>query len=148
MIAARKRKGQRSDFSQTDAEVTSILFTAATNSLDETSLLLGFFLIALSSIKPYQKRLGGLADLFAGGEVDVLFTRLGAPVLEHVFGNEILLVEGVEYLGDLRDKRGVFIADETFGATEESFLVTLGGDHLLGVSSAASRWTEGKDGPS
>ena len=117
--------------SQRNADEARTLSRAARRSHDKGSLLLGFLLVALSSIEPFQKRLGGLADLFAGGEVDVFLAGLGAPSLEHVFGNKVLLVEGEQYLGDLGDKLGVFVADETFGATEEGFFVTLGGDHLL-----------------
>ena len=112
------------------------------NFRDLSSLLLRFLLIALSVIEPFQERLGGLADLFAGGEVDVFLAGLGAPILEHVFGNKVLLVEGEQYLGDLRDKLGMFIANETLGATQEGFFVTLRGDHLLEVSDTASNFDQ------
>ena len=42
-------------------------------SLPSGELLLFRFLITLCIVQPFQERLGGLADLFAGSEIDILF---------------------------------------------------------------------------
>ena len=96
----------------------------------ETSLLLLRLLIALSIVEPFKERLGSLADFLACSQVDVFVALLGAPVLEHVFGDEVVLVVGQQDLGNLRNKLGVFLADEAFGAAEEGFFVLFGSDHL------------------
>ena len=99
----------------------------------ETSLLLLLLLrllIALSIVEPFKERLGSLADFLACGQVDIFVALLGAPVLEHVFGDEVVLVVGEQDLGNLGNKLGVFLADEAFGAAEEGFFVLFGSDHL------------------
>ena len=107
-----------------------MLSRAARHFQKQSSLLFGFLLIALSIVEPFQERLSRLADLLAGGEVDVFLTGLGTPILENVLGDKVMLVEGEQYFGDLRNKLGVFVADETLSATEEGFFMTLGCDHL------------------
>ena len=96
----------------------------------EISLLVLRLLIALSIVEPFKERLGSLADFLACSQVDVFVALLGAPVLEHVFGDEVVLVVGEQDLGNLGNKLGMFLADEAFGAAKEGFFVLFGSDQL------------------
>lgn len=86
------------------------------------SLLVRLLFLLLSRLEPFEEFFRRLADFLAGGQVDVLLAGL-VPGLEDVVGDEILLVIGGEDLVDFGDELGALLADEVFGAAQESFLV-------------------------
>lgn len=87
-------------------------------------------LVTLSVLKPFQELLGRLADLLAGGEIDVFLAGLGSPILDDLFGDEVFLIEGQQNRWDLGNEVGMFFADEAFRATQECFFVAIGSNHL------------------
>ena len=93
--------------------------------------LLLIVLVALSSLEPLDELLSALADLLAGGQVDVLLAGLGAPGLESLLGNKVVLVVLKQDGRDLRDEVRLLHTDEALETTEESLLVLLGRDHTL-----------------
>ena len=103
-------------------------------------LLLGVLFVALSIVEPLEEGLSGFANFLADGELDVFLAGFGTPGFEHGFGDEILLIKGEQDLRNLRDELGMLVAHETFGPSEQSFFVALGGDHLLSVSEAKYEW--------
>jgi hypothetical protein len=94
-------------------------------------LLLLIVLVTLSGLEPLDELLGALANLLAGRQVDVLLAGLGAPSLEGLLGNKVVLVVLKQDGRDLRDEVRLLHTDETLETTEESLLVLLGRDHTL-----------------
>lgn len=96
-------------------------------------LFILFIVIALGLLEPLEERLGGLADLLTGLDVDVFLAGFGAPFEDDVFGEEIFVVQDQKNLGGLVEElRVVFAAeaDEALDASEEGLLVLLGGTNL------------------
>jgi hypothetical protein len=87
--------------------------------------------LTLSILKPFNKFLSRLANLFAGGEVDVLLAGLGTPGFGNFLRDQIMLVTLKKNRRNLRDEVGFVLANESFDAAKESFLMALGSDHLL-----------------
>jgi hypothetical protein len=95
-------------------------------------------LVTLGSFEPLDELFGRFADLFAGRDVDVFLAGFGAPFLERVFRDQVVLVILEKDGGDLRSQDGPVFADETLGAAEESSFVTFAGDYLAGCISRGS----------
>ena len=89
--------------------------------------------ITLSLVEPYKECLGRLANLLASRDVDVFLAGSGAPFLDHVFAENVFVIEEHEDVGGQLVHVWIVLAvnsDESFDASEEGFLVFLGGDHL------------------
>jgi len=103
----------------------------------KTDRLFGVLVIALGLGEPGEEGLGRLAHLLAGWEIDVFLAGFGAPFSEHLFTDDILIVENHE---DLRrqiiDLWVLFASDpnEAFHSSEKSLLMFLGANHLYDVS--------------
>jgi hypothetical protein len=90
-------------------------------------------IVTLGLSKPGEKSFGGLADLLAGGEIDILLACLCTPLSNDFFADEILIVVDAKDLRDLtKEVRVIFAtnADEAFGSAEESFFMSLRGNQL------------------
>ena len=96
------------------------------------NILLGVF-VTLSLGEPCEKCLGGLADLLAGREINVLLAGLRAPFGNDVLGEDVLIVQDQEDLGSLVVECSVLLtpkANESLDASQESLLMLLRCDHL------------------
>lgn len=94
-------------------------------------LLVITLVLTFGCLKPVEERLGRLANLLAGRQVDVLLAGLGSPCLEDLLRHDVVLVIGQEDRGDLRHQFRVVLANEAFGTAEEGLLVAFRGDHFL-----------------
>jgi len=93
-------------------------------------------ILTLRILEPLQEGLGGLANLLAGGNINVFFAGLGTPCLESFLIHEVILVVGKEDGRDLGNQSRVVLADETLGTAEEGLLMTLRRDERLEETSA------------
>lgn len=96
-------------------------------------LFILFIVITLSLLEPLEECFGGLANLLASLDVDVLLAGFGAPFEDDVFGEEIFVVEDHENLGGLVEELGVILAteaNEALDAAEEGLLMLLRGTNL------------------
>jgi hypothetical protein len=90
--------------------------------------LLRVLIVTLGLSKPSEKSFSGLADLLAGGEIDVLLACLRTPLSNDFFADEILVVVDAKDLRDLAEEVRVIFAtnaDEAFGSAEEGFFMSL-----------------------
>lgn len=84
--------------------------------------------------QPSQERLGSLANLLGGGEIDVLLASLGTPLRDDLLAEQVVRIVQLKDLNDLVIGLRVLlgkVADEAFGTAQKSPLVTLGCDELL-----------------
>lgn len=105
--------------------------TKVNQSVYHQKCLLRILLIALGILKPLLELLGRLADALARLQVHVLLAGLGAPRLQDLLGNEVVLVVFEQDGRDLRNKLGLVVADKALSATQEGLFVLLRSDHLL-----------------
>lgn len=93
--------------------------------LQYVSVILAILLVlALGILQPLQERLGNLADLLSGRNVDLLLVSLGTPSLEGFLRHEVVLIVGGQDSGHLGDQSGAVLADERL-------LVVLSCDRIL-----------------
>jgi hypothetical protein len=95
---------------------------------DARKRLLRVLIIALGLSQPGEKSFGRLADLLAGGKIDVLLACLRAPLSDDFLTDEILVVVDAENLGDLTEEVWILFAtnaDKAFGSAEESLFMSL-----------------------
>ena len=105
--------------------------------MDRGGRLFRIPVITLSLGEPSEKRLGGLADLLAGREVDVLLAGFRAPLGDDIFREDILIVENKKDFGRLIVESSVLLASETnesFDSSKKSLLMLLRRDHLSNIS--------------
>jgi hypothetical protein len=86
--------------------------------------------LLLSLIEPVNERLGSLSHLLGGLLVDVSLGHLGSPLLGHLLGHEIELVELEKDLGHCGDEIGVGKANETLNTTKQGLFVLVGSHNL------------------
>jgi hypothetical protein len=89
--------------------------------------------VTLSLGEPCEECLGGLADLLAGREIDVLLAGLRAPFGNDILGEDVLIVQDQEDLGSLVVECSVLLtpkSNESLDASKESLLMLLRCYHL------------------
>jgi hypothetical protein len=90
-------------------------------------------LVALSLFEPFKERLGRLAHLLTGRDIDVFLAGARAPFGDNVFAENVVVVEKHQDLGcRVVDIRVLLAAksDESFDASKKGLFVFLRGDHL------------------
>ena len=103
-------------------------------------VVLVVIILLLGLLEPLEEGLGSAADLLGSSQVDVLLAGLGAPLLDHVLGDELVVVVQLKDLDNLAVVVFAERAEQALGASQKGLLVALGAvDDLHGRVSTCSR---------